>query len=237
MSPFLAVLYEASHLTMKKVKILLEYLEKQFKRRSIEIHYSNPLELLVATILSAQCTDQRVNQVTPTLFKKYPAAQDYAKADLHTLEQEIRPTGFYRAKARNIIRCCQQLAEKYHGQVPETLAELVALPGVWRKTANVILGNCYGRPAIVVDTHVKRVSQRLGLTRSEDPDVIEQDLAMILPQERWTEASHQLLLHGRYVCKAKRPLCSQCGLYNICTWKDKSKIRFDGKNLSSHIKR
>jgi endonuclease-3 len=204
---------------MEKVKILLEYLEKQFKGRSIELHYSNPLELLVATMLSAQCTDQRVNQVTLTLFKKYSTAQDYAKADVSTLEQEIRSTGFYRAKARNIIRCCQQLVEKYHGRVPGTLEELIDLPGVWRKTANVILGNCYGRPAIVVDTHVKRVSQRLGLTRSNDPDRVEKDLAKVLPKEHWAEASHQLLLHGRYVCRARRPLCSRCGLYKICVWK------------------
>ena len=215
---------------MKKLQLLLQYLERQFKDRDIELVYSNPLELLVATILSAQCTDERVNQVTPALFKKYKTAQDYAQADVSILEQEIRSTGFYRAKARNIVRCCQRLVEEYHGQIPDTLEELVTLPGVWRKTANVILGNCFGKPAIVVDTHVKRVSQRLGLTRSNDPDEIEQDLARIIPKERWTVGSHQLLLHGRYVCKARRPNCSQCGLFRICTWKEKTQFRFCGEN-------
>jgi endonuclease-3 len=210
---------------MKKIQAILEYLEKQFKARPIELDYSNPLELLVATLLSAQCTDQRVNQVTPTLFKKYKTIKDYARADQSTLEQEIRSTGFYRAKAKNIIRCGQTLEEKYKGQIPDTLEELITLPGVWRKTANVVLGNCFGKPVIVVDTHVRRVSQRLGLTRSDNPDVIEEDLTRILPLERWTEGSHQLLLHGRYICKAKRPLCSQCGLYKICTWKQKTQFR------------
>jgi endonuclease-3 len=209
--------------TRKKVKVLLGYLEKQFKGQSIGLQHSNSLELLVATILSAQCTDQRVNQITPSLFKKYTTAQDYAKAALHTLEREIRPVGFYRAKARNIIRCCQELVEKYQGRVPDTLEELITLPGVGRKTANVILSNCFGKPAIVVDTHVKRVSRRLGLTLSDNPGVIEEDLAKILPQELWSEASHHLLLHGRSICKAKRPLCAQCRLYNTCAWTDKSK--------------
>src|SRR3972149_1689055 len=215
---------------MKRVQLLLQYLERQFKDRAIELGYSNPLELLVATILSAQCTDERVNQVTPALFKKYKTPLDYAQADLSTLEQEIRSTGFYRAKARNIVRCCRRLVEEYHGQIPDTLEELVTLPGVGRKTANVILGNHFGKPAIVVDTHVKRVSQRLGLTHSSDPDEIEHDLARILPKERWTVASHQLLLHGRYVCKARRPHCSQCGLFGICTWKEKTQFRFRGEN-------
>lgn len=215
---------------MKKVHFILRYLDKQFKDRTIELDCSHPLELLVATILSAQCTDDRVNQVTPALFKKYRTARDYAQADLSTLEKEVRSTGFYRAKARNIINCCQQIVEKYHGRVPDTMDELITLPGVWRKTANVILGNCYGKPAIVVDTHVKRVSQRLGLTRSEDPDEIEQDLARIISKDLWTVASHQLLLHGRYICKAKSPLCSQCSLFEVCAWKEKTKFRFDQEN-------
>jgi endonuclease-3 len=210
---------------MKKVQAILEYLEKQFKNRPIELDYSNPLELLVATILSAQCTDRRVNQVTPALFRKYKTAQDYARADQATLEREIRSTGFYRAKAKNIIRCCQQLVEKYNGQIPDTLEELITLPGVWRKTANVILGNYFGKPAIVVDTHVKRVSQRLGLTRSDDPDIIEENLARLLPRKHWTEGAHQLLLHGRYICKAKAPLCSECGLYRVCGWRQKTQFR------------
>jgi endonuclease-3 len=210
---------------MKKVRAIFKYLGKQFKNRPIELDYSTPLELLVATILSAQCTDRRVNQVTPALFKKYKTARDYARADQATLEKEIRSTGFYRAKAKNIIRCCQQLVEKYDGQIPDTLEELITLPGVWRKTANVILGNYFGKPAIVVDTHVKRVSQRLGLTRSGNPDDIEKDLARLLPREHWTEGAHQLLLHGRYICKARTPHCSECGLYRVCVWEQKTQFR------------
>jgi endonuclease III len=211
----------------RKIK-LLHYLDDQFGGRAIELNYSNPLELLVATILSAQCTDQRVNQVTSTLFRKYRTARDYAEAKVSTFEKEIRSTGFYKAKTMNIIRCCQELVEKHHGKVPDTMEELTTLPGVWRKTANVILGNVFGQPAIVVDTHVTRVSQRIGLTRSEDADQIEQDLARILPKKRWTEVSHQLLLHGRYVCKAKAPDCFRCGLFKICTWNDRDKFRLRG---------
>jgi endonuclease-3 len=216
---------------MKKIEAILEYLGKQFKNRPIELDYSTPLELLVATLLSAQCTDRRVNQVTPALFKKYKTVQDYARADQATLEKEIRSTGFYRAKARNIVRCCQQLVEKYNGQIPDTLEELITLPGVWRKTANVILGNHFKKPAIVVDTHVRRVSQRLGLTHSNNPDIIEEDLARLLPKGHWTGGSHQLLLHGRYICRAKAPLCSKCGLYKICAWKQKTRFRASDQRI------
>lgn len=208
----------------RKVDRILAYLERKFRGRKIELHYSNGLELLVATILSAQCTDERVNQVTPALFQKCRTPRDYAKADLQDLERLIRSTGFYKAKAKNIMRCCQVLADKYDGKLPDTLEDLVALPGVWRKTANVILGHIFGKPAIVVDTHVKRVSQRLGLSRNDAPDKIERDLAKILPRPRWTSASHQLLLHGRYVCKSKKPDCGTCELYPVCTWKEKSRF-------------
>ncbi len=176
----------------------------------------------MATILSAQCTDERVNRVTPVLFRRYRTASDYAGADPAELEGIIRSTGFFRAKARNIIRCCSLIREKHAGKIPDTLEELVQLPGVWRKTANVILGNLFGKPAIVVDTHVKRVSQRLGLTRSDDPNRIEQDLGKILPPRRWTELSHHLLLHGRYVCTAKAPRCGECEIYPICPWREKT---------------
>ena len=203
---------------MKKLNTIIKTLEREFPKPAVELVYSDPLELLVATILSAQCTDERVNRVTATLFKKYRTAKDYAQADPGVLEQEIRSTGFYKSKAKNIIRCCQSLMQRFGGRIPQTMEELTTLPGVWRKTASVILGNCFGQPAIVVDTHVLRVSRRLGLTGSEDPDRVEQDLARLLPQKLWTRVSHQLLLHGRYVCKAKTPLCSSCGMRPVCPY-------------------
>jgi len=203
---------------MKKLVHLIKVLDREFPDPKVELHSSNPLELLIATILSAQCTDDRVNKVTPRLFKKYKSAKDYAKADPAVLEREIRSTGFYKNKAKNIIRCCQALVDKHGGRVPQTMEELIGLPGVWRKTANVILGNCFALPAIVVDTHVRRVSQRLGLTRSEDPDEIETELGRCIPEKKWTRVSLQLLLHGRYVCKAKNPLCPDCDLKPICSY-------------------
>ena len=203
---------------MKKIDAVIKVLKREFPNPSVELHYSTPLELLMATILSAQCTDDRVNKVTPTLFRKYRTAGDYARADAGVLEQEIRSTGFYRNKAKNIISCCGMLVEKHGGEVPGTLEDLVSLPGVWRKTANVILGNCFGRPAIVVDTHVRRVSQRIGLARSDDPDRIEEELGAVCPRRLWTRLSHQLLLHGRYICRAKDPQCSVCGLSRICDY-------------------
>lgn len=203
---------------MKKLDHLLSVLEGEFPNPKVELHSSNPLELLIATILSAQCTDERVNKVTPHLFKKYKGAKDYATADPAVLEQEIRSTGFYKNKAKNIIRCCRALVDKHGGRVPQTMEELVELPGVWRKTANVILGNCFGRPAIVVDTHVRRVSQRLGLTRSDDPDEIETELGRFIPEKKRTRVSLQLLLHGRYRCTAKKPRCPDCDLKPICSY-------------------
>lgn len=200
----------------KEIQRLIQAMDEAFPEDGIALHYRNPLELLVATILSAQCTDERVNQVTASLFKKYRSAEDYARADLATLEQEIRPTGFFKQKARTLVACCRMLVEEFGGEVPQTMEALTRLPGVGRKTANVILGNCFGQPAIVVDTHVRRVSQRLGLTRSDDPDQIEQELAAMLPRETWTRTSHQILLHGRHICKARRPLCEQCRITALC---------------------
>jgi endonuclease-3 len=202
--------------SLKKIDYLTKVLDREFPDPQVELHYSNPLELLIATILSAQCTDDRVNKVTPHLFKKYKSAKDYAKTDPAVLEQEIRSTGFYKNKAKNIIGCCRALVEKHFGKIPDTMNELIELPGVWRKTAGVILGNCFGQPAIVVDTHVRRVSQRLELTRSDDPDEIENDLGRLIQNKKWTRVSHQLLLHGRYICKAKKPRCSECELKPIC---------------------
>jgi endonuclease-3 len=187
----------------------------------VELSYRNQLELLMATILSAQCTDQRVNQVTPALFRRYRLAQDYAEADPGELEALIRPTGFFKNKARNIIACGKALTERFGGQVPDSMEALVTLPGVGRKTANVILGACFGKPAVVVDTHVKRVANRLGLATSDDPDKIEASLQRLIPRQSWTAGSQRLLLHGRYVCLARKPLCERCALYEDCAWEGK----------------
>lgn len=187
----------------------------------VELHHRTALELLIATILSAQCTDQRVNQVTPALFRRYPQAADYAAADPSELEGLIKSTGFFKSKARSIIGCCRILVERFRGEVPDTMEALVTLPGVGRKTANVVLGNHFGIPAVIVDTHVMRVSQRLGLSASEDPERIEQDLQRFLPPGEWTAGSQRLLLHGRYVCLARIPKCRECGVYHLCRWKGK----------------
>lgn len=175
--------------------------------------------MLIATILSAQCTDQRVNQVTPALFARYPTAADYAAADPTELEGLIKSTGFFKSKARSIIGCCRVLLERFHGRVPDTMDALVTLPGVGRKTANVVLGNFFGKPAVIVDTHVIRVSQRLGLSASENPERIEADLQRLMPSGEWTAGSQRLLLHGRYVCLARTPRCGECGIYRLCRWK------------------
>jgi endonuclease-3 len=187
----------------------------------VELHHRTPLELLIATILSAQCTDKRVNQVTPALFAKYRTASDYAGAVPGELEEQIRSTGFFKSKARSIIACGRALAEHFGGKVPDTMEALVTLPGVGRKTANVILGNAFGKPGVVVDTHVKRVSQRLGLTNETDPDRIEVDLQGLIPKAEWTSGSQRLLLHGRYTCTASRPKCGACPIYPDCPWEGK----------------
>jgi endonuclease-3 len=174
------------------------------------------VELLVATILSAQCTDTRVNQVTASLFKKLRTAQDFAQVPLSDLEEMIRPTGFYRNKAKSIQACCKALVEKHGGKVPNNMEALVQLPGIGRKTANVILGSAFGIPGIVVDTHVKRLSQRIGFTKEHDPVKIELDLMAHIPKEDWTAFSHQMIWHGRAVCNARKPKCSECPLCKLC---------------------
>ncbi|MBI3595051.1 MAG: endonuclease III [Nitrospirae bacterium] len=199
----------------------LKGLDKIIPETRIELNHRNPLELLVATILSAQCTDERVNKVTERVFKKYQSAQDYADADLSTFETEIKPTGFYKNKAKNVILTAKEILGRFKGEVPSNMADLISLPGVGRKTANVILGGWFKVPAIVVDTHVKRVSNRAGLTRSEDPDEIEQELQKIFPPEQWTRISNQILLFGRYHCKAKSPECHGCFFYHECVSKGK----------------
>lgn len=195
---------------------VLDILQKEYADARVTLNFADPLQLLMATILAAQCTDERVNVVTKDLFKKYRQAADYAGADLQTLEEEIRPTGFYHNKARSIINCCQMIVKKIHGQVPRTLEELTALPGVGRKTANIILGNAYGQQAIAVDTHVKRVTHRLGWAKSGDPDKIEFELMEVIPPDRWTRTCHQLVFHGRQICYAKRPKCSVCPVTKLC---------------------
>lgn len=196
---------------------IIGLLEEEFHNAKIALHYTNPLELLVATILSAQCTDERVNMVTKSLFQKYRKAKDYAAADLPELEQEIRSTGFYHNKAKNIKNAAEMLVQKYNSQVPRTMQEIQELPGVARKTANIVLQNAYGVvEGIAVDTHVRRVSARLGLTENQDPDKIEQDLMRIVPREKWTRITDLLIFLGRNVCTAKKPKCEICVLKEIC---------------------
>lgn len=205
----------------QRVARILSKLHQAMPNAKVELDHRNALQLLIATILSAQCTDQRVNEVTPALFRRYTEAADYAKADPSELETIIMPTGFYKSKTRSLIGTGKMLLERFAGKVPQTMEELVQLPGVGRKTANVLLGNSFGQPAVVVDTHVKRVAHRLGLTESEDPEVIEQDLQRVMPLDQWTSGSERLLLHGRYVCVAKRPKCEQCPIYSDCPWEGK----------------
>ncbi|HEY7427364.1 MAG TPA: endonuclease III [Gemmataceae bacterium] len=180
------------------------------------LDYANPLQLLIATILSAQCTDERVNQVTPALFARYPDALAFATAEPAELEKMIKSTGFFRNKAKNILACCRQLMELHDGQVPRTMEELVPLAGVGRKTANVILGNAYDVPGIPVDTHVSRLSQRMGLSTHADPVKIERDLMALVSRQQWTMFGHRMIFHGRQVCHARKPLCEQCALAPFC---------------------
>ncbi len=181
-----------------------------------ELDFSNPLELLVATILSAQCTDKRVNMVTPTLFGKFKTAADYAAADRAEVESIIASTGFFRAKTNSILGMAQALCERFGGEVPNKLEQLVTLPGVGRKTANVVLGNAFDVPGITVDTHVQRLSRRFGWTTSDDPVKIEQDIAALIPRKEWTLLSHRVIWHGRRVCHARKPACGACGLAAMC---------------------
>ncbi len=181
-----------------------------------ELDYSNPFELLVATVLSAQTTDKRVNMVTPTLFRRYPDAAALAAANRAELEENLRPLGFFRAKSAALLGLADSLVRQYDGEVPAALEDLVQLPGVGRKTANVVLGNAFGIPGITVDTHVGRLSRRLGFTRQERPEKVEADLMRRLPAERWTDACHRLIFHGRRVCTARAPHCGECGLSELC---------------------
>lgn len=195
---------------------------KKYPEPKLALHSGNPLELLIAVILSAQCTDARVNEVTATLFKKYRKAEDYAAADPAVLEEEIRSTGFYKNKTRSVIACCQKLVADFHGEVPQTLEALTTLPGVGRKTANMVLGNAFGVPAIAVDTHVLRVSNRLGLAHSDDPEKVEEALTRQVAKDKWTAFGNAMILHGRETCIARKPRCSECVLRAACEWPDKT---------------
>jgi len=196
---------------------IIELLEKEHSDAKIALHYSNPLELVVATMLSAQSTDETINKVTKTLFKKYANPEDYANADLKELEQDIRSTGFYHNKARNLQNAAKMLVEKYNSKVPKTMEELIKLPGVARKTANIVLTYAFGVVAgVAVDTHVRRLAQRLGFSENNDPNKIEQNLMSIVPKDKWMRLTDLLIFHGRRVCTAKKPNCAGCVLNKIC---------------------
>ena len=207
----------------KRVAAILAKLDEAYPTATCELKHENAFQLLISTILSAQCTDVRVNQVTATLYKKYPNAQAFAHANPSELEQEIRPTGFFRNKTKSIMGASKGIIENFGGQVPKTMDEILTLPGVARKTANVVLGTAYGIAAgVVVDTHVIRLSRRLDLTKHEDPKKIEEDLMRVIPREKWITFSHQLIWHGRRVCVARKPRCIDCNLESLCYSKDKT---------------
>jgi endonuclease-3 len=205
-----------------RARKILGALERTYPDAKIALNFTSPFELLVATILSAQCTDERVNMVTPGLFGRYPTARHLAGADPSRLEDEIRSTGFFRAKARALLSMARAVLERHGGEVPRSREALTALPGVGLKTANVVIGNAFGGNALAVDTHVFRVSQRLGLARSADPDVIHEQLVAVLPRERLTQATHLLIVHGRRTCTARKPACPVCPVRTLCPWSNKT---------------
>ena len=201
----------------RRINRILNILSKAYPNAKVALHFSNPLEMLVSTILSAQCTDERVNLVTKDLFKKYKTPEDYAKSEINELEAIIRSAGFYRSKTKNIRNACQIIVEKFDSKVPRTMNELTSLPGIGRKTANIILSNSYGViEGIAVDTHVARVSKRLGLTNAKEPDKIEQDLMKLIKKELWVSFTYQMIEHGRQICSARKPICNQCLLKRLC---------------------
>ena len=206
----------------KDIASILKKLQEMHGKPRVELSYSNPLELVIATVLSAQCTDARVNEVTAALFKEYKKARDYAAADPAALEEEIRSTGFYKNKTKSVIACCMKLMADFRGEVPRTLEELMTLPGVGRKTANMVLGNAFGVPAIAVDTHVQRVSNRLGLAHSDNPQAVEEALMRQVANDRWTAFGNAMILHGRETCIARKPHCPECVLREVCEWPDKT---------------
>jgi endonuclease-3 len=200
----------------KRAAEILVVLEREYPEARVHLHFGNAYELLAATILAAQCTDERVNQVTPELFRRYPDPAGLAEADQGELEQMVRSTGFYRNKTKSLLGMARALVERFGGRVPESIEELVTIPGVGRKTANVLAGACFGEPAIVVDTHVKRVTERLGLTEETDPDRIESDLRRLIPENKQTRFSWVIGEHGRRICVARKPLCDRCPVRRLC---------------------
>jgi endonuclease III len=207
----------------QRVAAILAKLDEAYPNAICELKYKNAFQLLIATILSAQCTDVRVNQVTETLFKKYPDPKAFAYATPSELEQEIRPTGFFRNKTKSVMGASKAIIEKFGGEVPRTMEEILTLPGVARKTANVVLGTAYGiSSGVVVDTHVQRIANRLDLTGNEDPKKIEQDLMQVIPKDKWILFSHQIIWHGRRICQARKPKCAECNLESLCYAKDKT---------------
>lgn len=207
----------AKHKGPAPVEATLKLLKKHYPDAHCALDHSNPFELLVATILSAQCTDERVNKVTPSLFAQFPTAEKLSKADLSDVEGHIKSTNFFKNKAKNLIGMAQRLVDKHKGDVPQKMEQLVELPGVGRKTANVVLGNAFHQATgIVVDTHVARLSQRLGWTRQEEPVKIELDLQKLIPEDHWIQISHELIFHGRQICKARKPDCPNCFLFDLC---------------------
>lgn len=213
----------------EKVQKIKEYLDLTYGDAPCTLDYDDPFQLLVATVLAAQCTDARVNMVTPALFKRYPTVKDFANADISDVEDLIRSTGFFRNKAKNIVACANALLERHGGQVPDTMEELVALPGVGRKIANLLLGDVFGKPCIVVDTHCKRITNLLGLTKNTDPTKIEMDLRKIIPPEYGALFCHQIVEHGRAICIARRPKCSECGMNAVCDFYKKG-MKKSGKD-------
>ena len=200
----------------ERIKKFFPILRKTYPQAKIALKHSNPLELLISTILSAQCTDVRVNMVTKTLFKKYTSAKDWANADIKQIESDIKSTGFFRNKAANIKAACTKVVEEFNGKIPDTMEEILKLPGVGRKTANCVLGNAYGIPGVVCDTHVIRLSRRLGLSSNSDPVKLEFDLAEIVPRKNWLLFSDLLIFHGRNICKARKPDCVSCPIAKYC---------------------
>ncbi len=200
----------------KRNQEILDRLRKHYPDAKIKLKFKNPFELLIATILSAQCTDDRVNIVTETLFKKYRKPEDYLKVSNEELEKDIFSTGFYKQKAKAIKACCQALVEKYNGKIPADIDEMTKIPGIGRKTASVVLGNAFGIPAIAVDTHVKRLSNIFHFVKEENPDKIEEQLKKIIPEDEWVITSHRIATHGRLICQAKKPKCEICFLNDIC---------------------
>lgn len=200
----------------QRARLIMRRLEKEYPDARCELNFSNPLELAIAAILSAQCTDERVNRITPELFRKYRTAEDWARAPQATLEREIRATGFYRNKARSIRAFAAELVRRYDGKVPDDLDALTELPGIGRKTANLLMVSAFGKPGIIVDTHFKRVTRRLGLTKQEDPDKIEMDLRALIPMKDWGRWSHLIVFHGRRCCYARNPECDRCPVQDLC---------------------